>query len=259
MSKVFVLFFLIFSTGFLFSQRSEVVFKSANSHNYAIGKSYYIEDAIDTSKLMFLATIKITSSNQDVFVSKAHNLLEYKTKELSANSYKIKSFFSIDTTLIMFLDVYFAPEKQVDLIKKYRIKESFIFFNNIKDTIFRTVFINHQAYSFSRKKHIQFNNVINREICFHLDSLNKESRCKKMDMGEDAFFYSVKIKENTGIYFIPVGAAAPVFIVAAIAVTAAGLANKYINPNQEKFVNISYNLGRILMKIYPLDKQITLD
>lgn len=258
MTRVFVLFFLIFYSLCSFSQKSEVVFKSATSHNYAIGKHYYIEDAIDTSKLLFLATIKIISSNQDVFISKSHSLLAFKAKELNANSYKIKSFSSVDTTLTMFFDVYFAPEKQVDLIKKHRIKESYIFFNNIKDTIFRTVFINHQAYSFLRKKHIQFNNVINREVCFHLDSLNNESRCKKMDIGEDAFFYSVKIKENTGVYFIPVGAVAPVFIVAAIAVTAAGLANKYINPNQEKFANISYNLGRILMEIYPLDKQITL-
>ena len=78
MFRSFVLCLLIFMTISLFSQRSEVVFKSKASHNYAIGKQYYIEDAIDTSRLMFLATVKITSSNQDVFISKAHNLLEYK-------------------------------------------------------------------------------------------------------------------------------------------------------------------------------------
>lgn len=259
MFRTLVLFLLVFYINFSFSQKIEVVFKSKSSHNYAIGKHYYIEDAIDTSKLMFLATIKITSSNQDVFVSKSHNLLAFKAKELNANSYKIKSFSSVDTTLTIVYDLYFAPEKQIDLIKKNRIKERFVFFNNIKDTIYRTVFINHQAYSFSRKKHIQFKNVINREICFQLDTLNNESKCKNMENEEDAFFYSVKIKENAGVYFIPIGAAAPVFIVAAIATTAAGLANKYINPNQEKFTNISYNLGRVLMEIYPLDKQITLD
>jgi hypothetical protein len=245
MFRSFVLCLLIFMTISLFSQSSEVVFKSKASHNYAIGKQYYIEDAIDTSRLMFLATVKITSSNQDVFISKAHNLLEYKSKELNANSYKLKSVSTVDTTLIMLFDVYF--------------KEKFIFFNNIKDTIYRTVFINHKAYSFLRKNHIKFDNVANREICFQLDTANNESKCKKMDIGDDAFFYSIKIKENTNIYFVPVVGAAPVLVIAAVAATATTLANKYINPNQEKFTNISYSLGRLLMEIYPQDKQITLD
>lgn len=259
MFRSFVLCLLIFMTISLFSQRSEVVFKSKASHNYAIGKQYYIEDAIDTSRLMFLATVKITSSNQDVFISKAHNLLEYKSKELNANSYKFKSVSTVDTTLIMLFDVYFAPEKQIELIKRNRIKEKFIFFNNIKDTIYRTVFINHKAYSFLRKNHIKFDNVANREICFQLDTANNESKCKKMDIGDDAFFYSIKIKENTNIYFVPVVGAAPVLVIAAVAATVTTLANKYINPNQEKFTNISYSLGRLLMEIYPQDKQITLD
>ncbi|MCD6016952.1 MAG: hypothetical protein K0S53_73 [Bacteroidetes bacterium] len=259
MTRFFVLFLLSFSSFFSFSQRSEVVYKSKFSHNYAIGKHYYIEDAIDTSKLFFIATIRITSSNQDVFISKAHNLLEFKAKELNANSYKLKSFSLIDTTLTMLFDVYFAPEKQIDLIRSTRVKERFIYFNNIKDTIYRTVFINEKAYLFSRKKHIEFSNVTNREICFQLDTASRENKCKKMKDGEDAFFYSVKIKENTSIYFVPVVGGAPVFLVAAAAATAVALANKYVNPNQEKFTNISYSLGRLLMEIYPLDKEVILN
>lgn len=259
MIRLFVLFLLSFYSGFCFSQTSDVVYKSKASHNYAIGRNYYIEDVIDTSKLMFIATIKITSSNQDIFISKAHNLLVYKAKDLNANSYKLKSFSSFDTTLVMLFDVYFAPEHQINLIVKNRIKERFVYFNNIKDTIFRTVFLNDQAYSFSRKKHIQFSNVINREVCFQLDTASREKKCKKMSAGEDAFFYSVKIKENTGIYFTPIGGGLPVFLVAAAATSAVALANKYINPNQEKFTNITYNLGRILMELYPLDKEVTLN
>lgn len=112
MIRVSVLFFLFFICGSLFSQRSEIVFQSKATHNYAIGKLFYIEDVIDTSRLMHMATIKITSSNQDFFVSKAHNLLEFKTKELNANSYKLKSYSTVDTTLIMLFDVYFASENK---------------------------------------------------------------------------------------------------------------------------------------------------
>lgn len=258
MIRFFVLFLLGFCTYFSFSQKSEIVYVSKASHDYVVGKSYYIEDAVDTSKLMFMGTIRITSSNQDVFILKAHHLLAFKTKDLNANCYKLKSFSLIDTTLTMFFDVYFAPENQISLIKKSRVKERFIYFNNIKDTSYRTVFINNQAYSFSRKRHIQFSNVINREICFQLDTASIETKCKMMDKGEDAFFYSIKIKENTAVYFLAVGGA-PVLVAAAVAATAVALANKYVNPNQEKFTNISYSLGRLLMEIYHLDKEVILN
>lgn len=255
--QLFLLFLLVFSV-FCFSQKSEIIFTSKNTHNYVIGKSFYIEDAIDTSKILFMGTIKIVSSNQDVFISKAHNLLEYKTKELNANAYKLKSFTSVDTTLHLIFDVYFASEKQIELIKTNRIKNKYVYFNNIKDTLLRTIFFNNQSASFSKLKHLQVTNVCNKKICFSLDTINNASKCKQMKQDENAYFYSIKIKENTGIYIVYPGAI-PILIAASIATTASGLAFKYIKPNQEKFTNISYNLGRLLMEIYPLDKVVKLD
>lgn len=259
MVRFSVLFLFVFSVKLLVSQRSEILFKSKVSHNYAIGSHYYVEKGIDTSKLMFMGLVGITSSNQDVFISKAHSLLVSKTKELNGNSYQLRSCNYTDTVLNMVFEIYFSPDHQIKLIKDKRIKDRFIYFNNIKDTLSRCVYINDQQYSFSRSKHLEVYNVSNREVCFQLDTAVHEKKCKTMKSGEDAFFYSIKIRENTNIYILPIGGGIPGIILAGAATTAVILANKYINPNQEKFTNISYSLGRLLMDLYPVDKQIFLN
>lgn len=262
MIRSFVLFLLIFSNSFLFSQHSEVILKSKTSHDYAIGKLYYIEEAIDTSKLMFMATIKITSSNQDVFVSKAHNLLEYKTKELNANSYKLKSFSSIDTTLEMFFDVYFAPDKQIESVEKNRLTGKIILFNNIKDTIFRNVFVNDSSVAFLRKKHLSIGSSHSQKefkvrLVERKDALEILTKTVKKD--NTAFFYTIKLRDDSRSLPVIVGGAVGGIIGAVIVAGTMQLMNKNTDPEYDRFSRLNYNLGRLLMEIYPQDKQITLD
>ena len=262
MIRFFVLFLLFLSSGFLFSQRSEIVFKSKASHNYAIGKLYYVEEAIDTSRLMFMATIKITSSNQDVFVSKAHNLLEYKTKELNANSYKLRSFSSIDTTLIMFFDVYFANSKQLELIEKNRLCGKIILFNNIKDTIFRKVFVNDSSVSFLRKKHLSISSL-NLEKDYKIRLVERkdalESLSKTVKKGSAALFYTIKLRDDSRSLPVIIGGAVGGIIGSVIVAGTMQLMNKNTDPEYDRFSRLNYNLGKLLMEIYPQDKQITLD
>ncbi len=262
MIRFFVLFLLCFSNSFLFSQRGEVVLKSKASHNYAIGKLYYIEEVVDTSRLMFMATIKITSSNQDFFVSKAHNLLEYKTKELNANSYKIKSFSLIDTTLIMLFDVYFASDKQIEVIERNRLHGKIILFNNIKDTIFRTVFINDSSILFLRKKHLsiassRFQKDFKIRLVERKDALENLSKTIKKD--NSALFYTIKLRDDSRSLPVIVGGAVGGIIGAVIVTGTMQLMNKNTDPEYDRFSRLNYNLGRLLMEIYPQDKQITLD
>lgn len=262
MTRFFVLILLIFYNSFLFPQRSEIVFKSKASHNYAIGKLYYIEEAIDTSRLMFLATIKITSSNQDVFISKAHNLLEYKTKELTANSYKIKSFSSVDTTLIMLFDVYFSPDKQIELIKKNILNGKIILFNNIKDTIYRNVFVNDSCVYFLRKKHFSIlSSRPQKDFSIRLvertDALEILSKTIKKE--NTALFYTIKLRDDSRAIPVIIGGAIGGIIGSAIAAGTMELMNKNISPEHDRFSRLNYNLGRLLMEVYPLDKQMSLD
>ncbi|HRG01384.1 MAG TPA: hypothetical protein PKZ75_09725 [Bacteroidia bacterium] len=262
MIRYSVLFLLLFINNCFFSQRSEVVFQSKASHNYAIGKLFYVEDVIDTSRLMHMATLKITSSNQDVFVSKAHNLLEIKTKELNANSYKLKSFSLVDTTLIMFFDVYFAPEKQIELIEKNRILGKLILFNNIKDTIYRNVCVGDSCVVFSRKKYLSISASTNKkDISLRLvkrkDAL--EILTKTINKENAAFFYTVKLRDDSQSVPVMLGGALGGVLGALIVAETMQLMNKNTDPEYDRFSRLSYNLGRTLIAIYPLDKQISLN
>lgn len=250
------LILFLFITSFLssFSQRSEVVFKSKVNHNYALGYDYYVEDYIDTSKLIFMGVLKIISSNQDILMVNSHQLLKTKTKELNGNSYKLKSFSKQDTTLTLLFDVYFAPDKQIDLIKKNRVKETIFVFNNIKDTIYRNLFVNNRAYLFKRNKHLEIFATGDNEFKLKLDSTNFVNQSNALSKNQDALFFTIKLKDNL----------APALIGGVLggvigAIVVSSLANKYINPENETISKINYNTGRILKEIYPLDKLITLD
>ena len=110
---------LIFSTLTAFAQKSEIVFKSTVNHNYAIGNDYYVEDAVDTTRLLFMGIIKITCDNQDEFIADAQRILKTKAKEINGNCYKLKNFIIQESYISMLFDVYFAPETQVEIIKSH--------------------------------------------------------------------------------------------------------------------------------------------
>lgn len=256
--QIFFLFF-IGSFFYSFSQKSEVVFKSNVKHNYALGYDYYVEDAIDTARLFYMGTIKITSSNQDGLMMGARQLLKTKIKEdFNGNAYKLRSYTQVDTMINLLFDVYFAPDKQIELIEKNRIKEKAVFFNNIKDTIQRTLYINDSLVSFQRSKHLVVSSIS--KLKFNLFDVEKESLELTLKKKSDASFYSIRLKEKHGpiiVAGVPGSAAVGVIIIAAaVAATANGLANKYLKPGAERFFKIDYNTGRILMEIYPQDKQI---
>lgn len=255
--QLFILLILV-SSVFCFSQKSELVFKSKNNHNYAIGKDYYVENNIDTARLMHMATIKIVSSNQDVFVFKAHNLLVIKVKEFNGNCYKLRSHSLADTTLTMLFDVYFASEKQQELMKQERVKEKIIVFNNIKDTIYRKIFLNKTPYDFARKGHLEINNILDKTVVMQLDTTFNEIEKEKMKKGQKASFCTIKLKQDSTPVPIAIGGAVGGVIGAVLVASTMEMMNKNINPRFERFSNLSYNLGRILMEIYPLDKQISI-
>lgn len=257
MIRVFVLFLLIFCTGFLFSQRSEVVLKSKITHNYALGYDYYIEDNIDTTKLFFMGVLKIVSGNQDVFIIEATHLLKIKAKELNGNSYKLKSFSKQDTTLTLLFDIYYAPENQVKLIKQSRLKDQIIVFNNIKDTLIRRLVVNDSMYSFNRSKYFLIDTK-NKNVKIKIDSAKTVRYNDRIKPGQPVEFITVKASNNTALIY----AAAAVtggLVGIAVASTTQVLTNRQIIPSLEFLSNVNYITGRILMNIYPIDKQISLN
>ncbi len=169
--KLMLLLFLVFNFA-LYSQKSEVVFKSKIKHDYAVGNQFYLENNVDTNRLLFMGTIKITSSNQDILITNAVSLLKIKTNQLNGNVFKLKSFTKHDTTLNMLFDVYFAPFKQLDINDESKLKAKLYVFNNIKDSLQRRLNINNNNYNFKRTQCLEITpNVEKLEI--KIDSAKK--------------------------------------------------------------------------------------
>jgi hypothetical protein len=224
-----------------FSQKSKIIYLSNLKHNYALGKDYYVEDAIDTTRLLFMGVIQITSSNQDAHIINANQLLKTKTKELNGNAYRLKSFETKDTTLTLLFDIYFAPDKQVELIKQNKIKEKIIVFNNYKDTNNRKIYVNNKKCFFKRNKSFVISKI-NSELQLKLDSAEFASHSITLEKNETAIFYTIKLKDDLGPLLV--GAALGVIVGAAI----------IIDVKYEGFSKLNYNTGRILMEIYLTEK-----
>lgn len=253
MSKT-ILIIALFYFNFTFSQKSKIILQSNLKHNYAIGKDYYVEDAIDTTRLLFMGVIQITSSNQDALIVGGIHLLKTKTKELNGNGYRLKSFETKDTTIIMLFDIYFVPDKQVELIKINRLKNNIIVFNNIKDTLIRRLVVNETMYSFKRNKSILIE-TNNKNIQIKIDTaktIRYNDRIKQEQLTE---FLTVK-PINTSALIYTGAAVTGGLIGIAVATTADVLMYKNLLPSREFLSNLNYNVGRVLIEIYPLDNKI---
>ncbi len=251
-------FVLVLSIHFYsFSQRSEIIQRSAVKHNYAIGYDYYVEDNIDTTRLLFMGVIQITTGNSDVSLVSATHLLKTKAKEINGNSYKLKNFLKRDTTLILLFDIYYASENQVNLIKQSRLKNQVIVFNNIKDTLTRRLTINDSMYSFNRSKYLVIDTK-NKNVKIRIDSATTVRYNDRIKPGQIAEFITVKANNNAALLYSAAGATAGLVGVVIVA-TAEGLINKHVKPSNEFLSNMNYLTGRILMNIYPMDTRISLD
>ena len=253
MIRSFFCALVLLNSFYSFSQKAEIIQRSSFKHNYAIGYCYYVEDNIDTAKLFFMGVIKTISSNKDEFIAPAITLLNSKTKELNGNAYKLKNHYAQDTTLTLMFDVYFAPEKHIELMKTASIKEKIVIFNNIKDSVNRTIIVNSAAYYFPRNKHFEimtFDKDINLKL--ENDSAFKGTT-ERVRKNKKAVFLTIKRKNVAAA--VATGGAIGGIVGAVIAYE---IVEGYPrnNSKNEVFTQLNYNTGRILMSLYPVYQQI---
>jgi len=254
MIRILILFLLSFTT---FAQKSEIVFKSTINHNYIVGNDYYVEDEIDTTRLLFMGTIKITCANQDEFIADAQRVLKTKAKELNGNCYKLKNFIIQESSINMLFDVYFAPEAQIEIIKSHSIKDKIIIFNSIKSTSQRLLIVNSNKQCFSKNKRLEI--IATTQIELNLDTtglpLNSKIKTVEMSKNKKVVFITIKLKNDP----TPAIVGGAIGGVIGAMVLSSGSQKMKESIKNENFSNLNYNTGRILMEIYPIDKQITLD
>lgn len=227
--------FLFYTLSF-FSQKSQVIENKNLNHNYALGKVYYIEDSLDTRNLLYAGKISIITGIRNQVISASLQRLEYRAKEINANSYKLDSFTIKDTTINMVFDCYFIGEKQAKINLKQRLKNQIFISNNVFDTLTRSLVVNSKLIKFKCNNYFSYSFDKDTIISIKTNIESEEVFNKDLTYNDNAYFYTIGYKKN--------------YTIGALPYLVWYLTNKYALHNFERFYKLDYNSGRLLFEIY---------
>ena len=157
MKKLLLPFLLFLVTHAGRAQKVELLHRSAFRHNYAIGRFHYIEKAADTSRLKYVAKLRIHQENYPYIMSNFVERFKTEGKDLGANMFILDSFEARDSAITVTVRCYFAPEKFFDVNKANMDKSKIYVFSSERRAAYeQTVFINDSAQKFLSTCFLQF-------------------------------------------------------------------------------------------------------
>ena len=242
MAKILLLLLFCCLNGF--SQKSEILVNKNLKHNYPVGTVYILEQETDISRLLFAGEISLITGKKALTIKSALQRIEYRCKEINANSYKLKSFQVVDTTLSMIFDAYFINEPQVKTLKTQRVKNNLYIFHSSFDSIIRKISINDFEVNLYQDSVFNLALLNNRKIVLKTSKLSEQLIEKNFKTDNDAYFMCLGAKKN--------------YISGGIPYAIWYLNNKYNLHSFETFYNLDYNTGRLLIDIYKTTKQISI-
>lgn len=90
------------------AQDVEVLTISSFKHDYLVGEMQYLEDINDTSKIQFVARLKVNGSHGNEMIGQWLNLLCMNAKRLGANLFYVESYTENDATAELIVKMYFG-------------------------------------------------------------------------------------------------------------------------------------------------------
>ncbi len=241
MHKCFVLILLSIN---LFSQKSKILINNNIKHNYPLGRVYIIEKPFDTSKLLFAGEVSIETGTRCDRIQASLQRLEFRCKEISSNSYKLKSYQIVDTTLSMIFSCYFINEVQAQQMKLQKVNKQLFILHSSYDTLVRKIVINGKTVSLYQDSIISISVQNKCNLILKTAQESEQPINKKLNADKEAMFIYIGFKKN---YFY-----------GAIPVAAWYLTNKFILHTFETFYDLDYNTGRLLLDLFPIAKEISI-
>ncbi len=226
---------LIFQIAFVvsFSQSIEVLKQSAYKHDYFVTEFQYIEDVGDTSKLQFMASIKISGDHHGVLASNWYNLLKAKAKTLGANLYFIERYTEDENGSEMNARLYFTGVNYIKENQNRKNKNRIFIFNQSRlKTDTAHFFLNQKRVDFDAKKY--FSITTEPFKLYNITLTARRSKKQNHSFPKDA---------TSVFYILPSGKKSINDVV-----NAQNGVNISIGKN--KPIEISYDLGRFLLEIY---------
>jgi hypothetical protein len=156
--------FCLLSFKLFYGQKVDILNKSGFEHNYAIKKMEYIEDVNDTSRLKYIATLRIIGKTYYYVGTYVKWVMDFQTesKKLGANAFCLQEYTEKDSVGTLIVNVYFAGENFLKTNKlKCNTKNVYLFGErcNIKDSAF--FYLNDSKQVFNSTKNYLINTSLN--------------------------------------------------------------------------------------------------
>jgi hypothetical protein len=231
--KWFCILIFHFFFSVCFSQSLEVLKQSTYKHDYFVTEMQYIEDVGDTSKLQFMATVKISGEHHNTLLEHWYNLIKAKAKTLGANLYFIENFSEDENTSSITVKMYFTGVNYMHENKKKNNKNRIFIFNQSRaqnDTAY--FYLNQKRIEFDAKKYYSI--ATEPYKLYNITLTTKRSKRQNHSFPKDA---------ASVFYILPSGKKN----VNDVTNTQSGI---NISIGKNKPIEVNYDLGRFLMEIY---------
>lgn len=120
----------LFSVGIFCQIQTDTIDRSTFRNNHIAANAAYLENINDTSKLIYVATLKIKASEkQKLYIEKIYNAVEGSAKDLGADLYTA----SFSLTNEVNIKLYYGGNEISDTNKKRKMKGMIYLFNREKE------------------------------------------------------------------------------------------------------------------------------
>jgi hypothetical protein len=226
-----------------YSQTVTVIEQSGYKHDYALVSLQFIEDAKDTSRLKYIATVSLSDKQTHLLGAGGFlGLLQIKAKELGANCYLVSGFSENETLVDLQVKLFFAGQRYIKANKLKADMNSAYVFNQTRfsnDTA--SFYLNSEKVNFDPKKY--FTVKMEPGKTYYIATNENKMTSKKISLkkpGESTFFIVPASKKTiilTNIALSPPN-------------TGMSINGVYIYFKRNSPYKLNYEVGRLLMEIY---------
>jgi len=260
MSRLVYIFIFSIVCSASFAQKVELVHRSSFRHNYAVGRFVYIEEAADTSRLKYIATLRIHQDNYPYIVSNFVERFKTEAKDMGGNCFRLAAYEEKDSSVTLTIRTYFAPEKFFGENEKKQNKDKIYIFSSERRAGFEQYFyLNDSLRTFSSLHYFMLNpadkDLVKIAAYKAKTPFGKNPRGYNFKAGKESRFLVVgsHLPEANG-FIKALAVVATVGLVSAVASTGGTGAPVYVpltRSNESKGIaSLPYTSGRILVDMY---------
>jgi len=150
-----ILLLCLFSCKVVFGQKVDILKQSGFQHEYLVKTMDYIEDTRDTSKLKYIATLRIKGNTYHYPANVIRWLIPLQTsaKKMGADAFCLNEYSEKDSIATLTINVYFAGVNALKANKQKAIKNTICLFSEMdipKDSAY--FFLNKSKVFFNRRE-----------------------------------------------------------------------------------------------------------